>query len=91
MYTKLPALFESLMTRYLLRQIAGFIDISVTLFLQLIYNLPLLLSFILVVLYLLFEIVLRLFMQFRQAHLFLSLSGGLDHILHGSRDKSHHP
>ena len=68
----------------LLCEIAGFIDISVSLLLQLVDDLALLLCLLPVVLDLLLEIVLRLFVKFHEVDLLLRLCSRLQHVLYAN-------
>lgn len=69
---------------YLLFELTGFIDETISLFLQLINNLPLFLSFILIILDFSFQVLLWLFVEFHQIYLLLSGTSSLDQVLHGT-------
>lgn len=66
---------------YLLFELTGFIDETISLLLQLVNNLPLLLSFILIILDFFFQVPLRLLMELHQIYLLLSGTGSLEQVL----------
>lgn len=69
---------------YLLFELTGFIDETISLFLQLVNNLPLFLSFILIILDFSFQVLLWLFVEFHQIYLLLSGTSSLDQVLQGT-------
>ena len=68
---------------YLLSEVTGFTDEAISLLLQLANNLPLFLSFILIILDFFFQVLLQLCMELHQIYLFLSGTGSLEQILQG--------
>lgn len=71
---------------YLLFELTGFIDETISFLLQLVNNLPLFLSFILIIFYFFFQVLLWLFMELHQIYLLLSGIGSLDQVLQGTQN-----
>ena len=65
----------------LLSEIAGLVDVAISLLLQLVDDLTLLLRLFLVVLNLLLEVLLRLLVQLHQIQLLLGVGSSFQHVL----------
>lgn len=71
---------------YLLFELTGFINETISLLLQLVNNLPLFLSFIFIILDFFFQVLLWLLMELHQIYLLLSGTSSLDQVLQGTQN-----